>query len=45
MATPIYHVVFHMFVLVAACIHWFMVYYYILPMDITSCATPIEGIE
>ena len=32
--TPIYHVVFHMFVLVAAAVHWWMVYRYILPMDV-----------
>jgi len=31
---PIYHTVWHCFVMLAACIHWFGIYWYILPMPI-----------
>ena len=36
--TPIYHVVFHMFVLIAATVHWFMIYYYVIPLDLGMLA-------
>ena len=33
---PIYHTVWHCFVMLAAAIHWFAIYWYILPLTIAS---------
>lgn len=38
---PIYHTVWHMFVLIAAVIQWFAIYFYVLSIDIHLS----EGIE
>lgn len=35
---PIYHSVWHVFVFVAAVVHYFAIYFYILPMDISANA-------
>ena len=36
MSKPIYHSVWHMFVIIAAAIHWFDVYFYILPIQLLT---------
>jgi predicted membrane channel-forming protein YqfA (hemolysin III family) len=33
---PIYHVVWHLFVILAAALHWFCVYFFIVSVDITA---------
>jgi glucan phosphoethanolaminetransferase (alkaline phosphatase superfamily) len=36
---PIYHVVWHIFVIIAACLHWFCIYFFILHVDIEDSPT------
>ena len=33
---PIYHVIWHLFVVLAAALHWFDVYFFIVSVDITA---------
>lgn len=33
---PIFHVVWHVFVVLGACLHWFDIYFYILPMEVPN---------
>jgi len=43
---PIYHVVWHLFVVLAAAIHWFTIYFYVAPEALPLLATPIvESLE
>jgi hypothetical protein len=32
---PIYHTIWHVFVIIAAAVHWFDVYFYIVQVDLT----------
>lgn len=38
---PIYHVVWHLFVVVAACLHWFAVYFFVLQMTPENTPTKV----
>jgi hypothetical protein len=33
---PIFHTIWHIFVLIAAALHWFLVYFFIIDTDLTS---------
>ena len=39
---PIYHVVWHLFVILAAAMHWFCVYLFIVPVDIDLGPSPLK---
>jgi hypothetical protein len=41
---PIYHVVWHMFVILGAALHWFAVYFYILETDLTIGNIDVPGV-
>ncbi len=41
---PIYHVVWHIFVVVAAAIHWFTIYFYVAPEALPTSPTSAGGI-
>jgi hemolysin III len=41
--TPIFHVVWHCFVLMAALVHWLDVYFFIVPLRIGDEIGPLSG--
>lgn len=44
-ARPVYHAVWHMFVFAAATLHWFAIYWYLVPIELSTIVPLVDPLD